>query len=271
MKKILLGLVLVIVLIIALAMYYVFSNLDSLVKAAIEQYGSQATQTEVQVESVKIHLGDGAAAINGLSIANPKGFAMPKAFSLGEISTRIDLESLQEEPYIIDEITVRAPQVFVEINKDKQTNLNELKKNLMAASGKQTTATSETKTDKSTAKEPRLIIRRINFVEGNIQAKVVPLKNKEYQLKLPALKLRNLGGDKGVPASQLASEIISQLSDHARNEIKKKGIDRELDKLKAKAKAKIEEEKAKLKQKADSKLEEEKEKAVDKLKDLFNR
>lgn len=267
MKKFILSLALVIILAIAALMFYIFTNLDALVKAGIEKYGSEATQTDVRVEQVKIDLIEGAGAINGLTIANPQGFSMPYAFSLGEVSTKIDLDSLKEEPYIIDEITVRAPQVFVEINADKKTNLNELTKNLTAGAPK---AKTEAAAKDAGAVGPRMIIRRVIFADGNIEARVVPL-NKNYRLKLPTLNMSNLGGSNGAVPGELAREIINRLTDQAREQIKKKGIDQELDKLKTEARTKVDEEKAKLKEKTDTKLEEKKQEAKDKLKDLFSR
>lgn len=272
MKKIIIGLVLVIVLAIAGGIYFVLSNLDSLVEAAIEKYGSAATQTTVLVDSVSIDIANGAGGISGLTIANPDEFSMPYAFSLGEIRTAIDLQSLQQEPYIIDEITVLAPQVFVEINEDNRTNLNELKKNLTSGSSAKTSdKQAQAPADKGSSKEPRLIIRRITFADGSIQARAAALQNKEYQLKLPALDMSNLGGSKGATATELASEILKRLTDRATEIVQKEIIDAELNKLKDKAQQKIDEEKARLQQKVDARKEEEKQKAEDKLKDLFNR
>ncbi len=269
MKKVILGLMLIIVLAIAGSVYYLLTNLDALVEAAIEKYGSEATQTTVLVDSVKINLTDGAAGISGLTIANPAGYDLPYVFSLAEIRAGIDLQSLQQEPYVINEITVLAPQVFVEINEDKKTNLNELKKKLTAGS----TAKSQDKKPSSpaedSAKEPRLIIRRVTFADGTIQAKVAALQNKEYELKLPGLDMSNLGGSKGATATELASEILKRLTDRASDIVKKEIIDAELNKLKDKAQQKIDEEKARLEDKAESKLDEEKDKAKDKLKNLF--
>jgi len=272
MKKVILGLVLVIIFAIAGGVYYVLTNLDALVEAAIEKHGSEATQTAVRVASVKIDLSNGAGAISGLTIANPKGFSLPYAFSLGEIRTGIDLQSLKEEPYIIDEITILAPQVFVEINEGNKTNLNELKKNLTAgSSSSKSTEKKDPPASEDRGKEPRLIIRRVTFADGSIQAKVVALQNKEYQLKLPGLDMKDLGGSKGATGSELASEILKRLTDRASEVVQKEIIDAELNKLKDKAQARVDEEKAKLEAQADARKEEEKKKAEDKLKNLFNR
>lgn len=271
MKKIIIGLTMVIIIAIAVGIYFVLTNLDTLVESAIEKYGSEATQTAVLVDSVKINLTDGAAGITGLTIANPSGFTTPYAFSLGEIRAGIDLQSLQDEPYIINEITILAPQVFVEINEGNKTNLNELKKNLASGSATSTQdKQSQTATEGST-KEPRLIIRRVTFADGTIQASVAALQNKEYQLKLPGLDMSNLGGSKGATATELASEILKRLTDRASEIVKKDIIDAELNKLKDKAQVKIDEEKAKLKAQAEAVQEEEKQKAQDKLKNMFNK
>ena len=270
MKKVILGVLLIVIIAIGGSVYYLLTNLDSLVEAAIEKYGSEATQTSVLVDGVKINLSDGAAGITGLTVGNPAGYGFANAFSLGEIRAAIDLASLQDEPYIINEITVLAPQVFVEINQDNKTNLNELKNNLTAG----TTGKPQAKAPaEGSAAEPRLIIRRLTFADGTIQAKVAALKNKEYKLKLPSLDMTNLGGSKGATATELASEILKRLTDRASDIVKNDIIDAELNKLKEKAQQKIDEEKARLQKEVDSKVEAKKDavkdKAKDKLKNLF--
>ena len=267
MKMVFLSLIGIILLLVVAGIIYVLTNLDSIVEAAIEKYGSQATRTTVQVEKVRIKLREGDGSIFGLSVGNPEEFELPYALSLEETGLGIDLKSVNKEPYVINHITVRSPQVFFEMNESKKTNLNELKKNL-TASGGDGKAGADGAGDKPSAAPPRLIIKRITFEDGRIQAKVTPL-NKDYELKLPSLKMTNLGGNQGATPAELAREILQRLIDAARAEIKKKGIDAEVEKLKAEARQKIESEKARVKEEADQKLETEKQKAEDKLKNLL--
>ncbi|MDT8427092.1 MAG: hypothetical protein RQ733_14070 [Methyloprofundus sp.] len=266
MKKIIPVAILIIVIAVAGSIYYLLTNLDALIEAAIEKYGSEATQTSVLVDGVKTDLANGAAAITGLTIGNPAGYALPNAFSLGEIRVGVDLQSLQEEPYIINEITVLAPQVFVEINEDNKTNLNDLKNNL-AAGTKGSSQDKESQEAGGSVMEPRLIIRQIKFYDGAIQVKATAMKGKEYRLKLPSFVMRNLGGSKGATPAEIANEVLKRLTDQASDIVKKEIVDAELNKLKEKAQKQIDEEKAKLQDKVDSQLEEEK----DKLKNLFGR
>ena len=239
-SKITLFSLLLVVVAIGAGLFYVLNNLDSLVKNAIEKYGSEATQTAVRVESVKITLKEGSSVINGLSVANPAGFEAKYAFSLGKIGNKISIDSLGKDVLVIDDITIRAPEVYFEVNKKRQTNLNELKKNLLGTAP----ASTSKKQTKTKSDEPRLILKRVHFSQGKIFAKVAPLNNKEYQLKLPEILLRNLGGSKGATAAELSHEILSVLSDRALAEVKKKGIDAELDKAKAQINEKIAAEKA---------------------------
>ena len=284
MKKFILSFVLIVIIAIAGGVYYVMSNLDGLIKEAIETYGSEATQTAVRVDEVKLKLAEGSGGIAGLTVANPKGFTLPNAFSLGETRLGIDLQSLQEEPYIIDEIAVIAPEIFVEVDKDNNTNLNVLKNNLMA-SLPAADETAEAAPEEAAAVEPRLIIRKVQFTGGLIKAKIAALDNKEYKLKLPAIVLTDLGGSKGLTPTELISEVISRLSDEANQQVKNKIKDElkakldavkaeakaKLDAKKAEAEAKLAEEKAKLDQMKTDKSDELREKSKDKLKGLFGR
>jgi hypothetical protein len=268
MRKTLIAIIVVLIVVVVGAVFYVFSNLDAIVEAAIEQYGTEAAKTSVQVEKVAIKLTEGAAAIQGLTVANPDGFSLPQAFSLGEIAVDINLEKTDKELIAIDAIRIAAPQVFYEINAEGQASLNILADNLGSDSGasSSTSAPDESSTAEQTA-PIRLDIARFELQEASLRAKVVPLDNKAYDLKLPALVLTNL---QGTP-EQISKQILDRLIDHARDEIKKQGLDKELDELKAKAQQNIDEGRAKLEQKADEVLEEQKQEAEDKLKNLLNR
>jgi len=249
MKKVVLGAILVLLITIGFGVYSLLSNLDSLVKSAIETYGSEATQTSVRVDNVKIVLQDGSGAIRGLTIGNPKGFATPNAFSLGEIATQIDLKSLSEDVPVIEHITIRAPEVFFELNEKGQNNLDKLKSNLQ--SGASTSSSSSSA--KSGGSEPKLIIRKLIFSGGNIYARVVPT-DKDYELKLPNIQMNDLGGKTGATPSQIASQALKVLTDRALAEIKKKGIDQY---------------KAQLEGEVNKRLDAEKDKVGDKLKGVL--
>lgn len=246
-KKIILGIALLLFIAIGGGIYYLLTNLDAIVKMAIEKYGSEAIKTQVRVEKVRIKLQEGSASISGLTIANPPGFAAPYAFSLNDISVGIDINSLTGDVIVIREIGIAAPQVFFEMNADKKTNLNELSKNLGSSA--------ETPpADEKPGTEPKLIISKAELSGAELQATVVPLDNKQYQLKLPTIIMKNLGGPNGAPPAEIAKQMLDQLLDRVKAEIKKQGIGAEL-------KGKIDAKKEALKSEADTKVAAEKEAA----------
>jgi len=269
MKKTVFAIIAILVVVIAGALFYLFSNLDALVKMAIEEYGSEATQTSVQVEEVAIRLDEGAAAINGLTIANPDGFTLPQAFSLGGIEVDINLEKTTKELVAIDAISISAPRVFYEVNADREGSLNILTDNLAAgegASAAEVPAGGEPATGSDSA-QFKLNIARFEFNEASLHAKIVPLNDKTYDLKVPAFVLTNLDGT----PEQIFRQVLDTLIEHAKQEIRKQGLDKELADTKAEAQQRIDEERAKLEQKTDDQLDEEMQKAEDKLKNLFGR
>jgi hypothetical protein len=241
MKKVVLGAIMVLLVTIGFGVYYLLSNLDSIVKSAIETYGSDATQTPVKVASVKIVLQDGSGAIRDLTVGNPQGFSAPQAFSLGEIATQIDLKSLSEEVPVIEHITIRAPEVFFELNEKGQSNLDNLKKNLQSG----TRSSSSSTAGKKDGPEPKLIIHKLIFSAGSIHARVVPL-DKDYELKLPNIQINDLGGKTGATPSQIASQALSILTEKALDEIKKKGIDQYKEQLEGEVNKRLGAEKEKI-------------------------
>lgn len=264
MKKAILGVFVLLIIAVAGGVYYVVTNLDSIVKTAIEKYGSETAQTAVKVDNVLIKLTEGSASINGLTIANPDGFSLPYAFSLGQIATDIDVEKTTKDLVALELINVSAPQVFYEINADRQGSLNVLKDNL-GASSVDASASDDSPSESTQSAPIKLHIARFLLDDAKLHAKIAPLKDKTYNLKLPTLELTDLNGT----PEQVSNQILSQLINHAKVEIQKQGLDKELDALKAKAQERADAEKAKLQKEADTKLKAEEEKAKDKLKGLL--
>ncbi len=267
MKKTIWAIIIILMIAVAGIVFYVFNNLDAIVKAAIEEYGSDAVNTSVQVEEVGIRLTEGKAVIKGLSIANPDGFSLPRAFFLGEMAVGLNLEKTSKEMIAIDVINIVAPQVFYEINAQRQGSLNVLKENLSMGGGAADASAGGGKPAKPETAPVKLDIARFEFRDASLHAKVIPLQDKTYDLKLPSLLLTDLSGT----PEQISRQVLDRLIDHAKKEIQRQGLDKELAEIKARAQQRIDEEKAKLEQKADDRIEQEKQEAQDKLKNLLGR
>ena len=224
-KGVLIGVVILVV-IVAGFLFYIWSSLDSIVAAAIEKYGSETTQTEVRVASVKLALTEGSGAISGLTVANPPGFSAPNVFALGNISTKLNIDSLGQDPLVIEEIYVGAPQVSFEINEQGQSNLKVLQNNVASSAPAQPSAEPQ-----QGGKEVRLIIRRLVVEGGTLDAKVAALPGRDKSAAVPRIELRNIGEKQGgATGDQIARLVLEELIRQVGTSVAKLGVNQYLDK-----------------------------------------
>ena len=203
MKKLLIGLIVLVVIIVG-AGYFLLGNLDNIVKAAIEKYGSEVTQTHVGVGSVKIGLTDGLGSISNLKIGNPKGFKSDYLFHMDNIGVQLDLKKLSQEVIVINQIVIDGPSITYELTKDG-SNVDAIKKNVDAYA--------EGSSDGGDSDGPKLIIENLIVKNGDIQVLSSMMKGKTLSTKLPAIHMRDIGKDLGgaIPA-EVAKEVITILT-----------------------------------------------------------
>src|SRR5512139_669720 len=106
---------------VAVVVFFV-TNINSIVKSAIEHYGSATVKTSVRVSSVSLKLTEGSGTIKGLTVANPRGISSSHVLSLGSISVRSEPRTVTSGVVVIDEVRITAPQVVYEINDSGVSN-----------------------------------------------------------------------------------------------------------------------------------------------------
>jgi len=226
-RGILIAVVVIVVLAVA-AVFFLLSNLDSIVEAAIEKYGSQATQTDVRVASVKIKLTEGKGTVSGLTVGNPPGFSTPNIFALGKIGTRIDVQTVTQDPVVIDEIYVGAPEVHYEINKAGKSNLDALKQNMGGTGTGQPSTPAEGEKGEA---GPKLIVRRLVVEEGKVKARIAALPKQDLSTKLPRIELKDLGAKQGgATPDEIAEEIVAVLVKRVGTAVAQIGVEKYLGK-----------------------------------------
>ena len=241
-KLILIG-VFVIIAVIGVAIWQLFANLDAIVANVIENVGTEVLQTPVKVKTVNIGLQDGKAGISGMTIKNPAGYSEPYVFSMDDISVDIDVSSLGKNPLVIEEILIRKPRVFVEVNKDGVSNLQTLSKNIEASSSSKEEKKEPAATDES-GEELKLIIKKFRFEGGNLKASSQIEPDKKIDQPLPAISMNNLGADTGGATGQeIASDmmkiLVARATEAALEAGLNKAVEKEKEKLMDKASDKI--------------------------------
>jgi len=203
------------VLVLAGAVIYVATNLDWIVKRAIEHYGSEATKTAVRVGSVSIRLTKGEGAIKGLTVANPKGFSSSRIFALALVSMKIEPRSVTRDVVVIDSIRIAGTRVLYETDSAGRSNVDALKKNLGSSEGQQNKEAGGKK-----KKEPRLRIRKLVIEDSTVE---VRSGDKPRILALGNVELTDIGGPAGATPEQAARAVVTAIATEAGKEAAKAG------------------------------------------------
>jgi len=219
MKKIGIG-VLVLVALVGFAGWYLFMNLDHLIKVAVEKYGSQATQTTVSLDSVKLSLTSGQGELSGLGVSNPKGFSSGKAFDLGSITVLVDKSSITGNgPIIVKSVDIEQPQVGFELATNGDTNLQAIQKNAqsyassMAGKAQDGGNSGATQASANGGGGRKMIINDLTIHNGQVAVSAAPLKGKQLSAPLPIIHLTDIGKNSGgATAAQVAEQLISSVS-----------------------------------------------------------
>ncbi len=187
---------------------FLLSNLDSLVKEAVEKVGTDATQAKVTLSDVNISLKSGSGALRGLTVGNPKGFKTPSAFELGGISVTIDIGSVGSDPVIIKEIVITNPKVTYELGSGG-SNVDAIQKNVDAYSKQFQSNGGE----KKSGDGPKLIIENLYIRGGKISVSAAFLQGKALTTPLPDIHLKDIGKEEnGADPGQVVKEVIDSMT-----------------------------------------------------------
>lgn len=193
--------VLVLIAILAGALFWLHGNLDGLLRDAISKYGSEMTQAKVSVGGVKINATNGEGIISDLTIQNPKGFKTPYAFKVKEFVIAVEPTSLTSNVVIVKKINIIAPDVIYEKG-DSTTNFDAIQKNITEYLGPSDEQPSSKK----------LIVEELTIRNIKAQASASFMAGKTMTVSLPDLVLHNVGKAKGgISPGELGQVIAGSL------------------------------------------------------------
>ena len=208
MKKALIIIAIIVVLVIgAIAGVVAFglSQIDTIVKAAIERGGTYATQVDTTVTSVDVGITDGTFAMDELKIANPEGFDTEHFLKLSDTDVSFDLGSIRSQTLVIPTVTVNGIDVILDKGGDPSnynTILNSLKR---FESGDKPQAAPENQDGKKVAIDS-LILEDINVRVANYPG--VSIVTGDVAVNIPKVELQGIGRDKPMSPAQIANLII---------------------------------------------------------------
>lgn len=206
----------VLVVVLVAAVWFLASNLDSLVEKAIETLGPEMTGVSVKVKKVSLALTDGRGTINGLVVGSPKGYKASNTLQLGSIVLAIDPATVTKSVIVIRELTIEAPDMTYEKGPGGsnveviQRNVDEYVKKTFGGGApakdkpKQGDASSAT----------RFIIEKLQIRNGKVHMPLVA--GKEVDVSLPPANMSDVGKSRGgATGAEIASIIVKQMTDAA--------------------------------------------------------
>jgi len=199
MKRIMIGGAIVVA-IVVVAGFLLYSSLDAIVKAAIEQIGSDVTGTQVRVNDVDISPTSGEGALRGFRVTNPEGFDNENAFQFDEITMKLDLATLTADPVVIEEIVVQGPRIRYEFG-GRGTNVGTIQRNVEGYSS-----------GSETSSGPNIVIKNLYFRDGQVNVAGAKLLKKGVTAPLPNLHMTDIGTTEGgVTPAVVTKKVMAQL------------------------------------------------------------
>lgn len=208
------GILVVLILLVVGGGYFLLSNLGSLIVAAVEEYGSDVTQTEVSLANAEVDITSGEGALSGLTVGNPSGFNTDSAFSLGQIAVKLDTDSVTGDTIVIKEILVANPEVTYELS-DGGSNIDAIRENVdafMAAQGGGSSGSGGS--DEAGGAERKLVIEDLYIRGGTVNVSATFLEGEQLSAGLPEIHLQGIGKDSGgASPEEVVGQIIASLGD----------------------------------------------------------
>lgn len=204
--KIIGGILAVVVIAVVGFVIFVYSNLDLIVKDAVEKYGPQYTGVSVTLDKVELSPENGEGKLSGLTVGNPSGYQTDTAFQLGSISMNIDLGSVTRDIILIRSISIDGADITYEFG-DGGSNVEVIGKNVEKAAGR--SKSSEQKKDDGSDK--KMVIESLVISNSKVSVSHPLLKGKNLGSDLPTIRLKDIGKDSKDGATPAA--VVDKIMD----------------------------------------------------------
>lgn len=203
MKRVLLFLAVIVVIVVG----GVYLYLDSIVKTAIEDYGSEILGVEVKVQSVHVTLPD-EITIEGLVVGNPKEFKAPHSINAKHITIRMPVKSLFGDLIHIDEILIDEPHLFYE-NNQNTTNFSVLESNAAKRASNEDNKSGTNQLHKHDT-DKRIIVSHLLIKQGRVTLHWNGAV--KQSIALSNIDINNIGKDEhGITIADASARVLDEV------------------------------------------------------------
>jgi hypothetical protein len=191
-KKIFLFLVILAVVGVAASFFLGSSIVSKGIKAGVEKFGPEVTQTSVRLDDVDLSLLSGNGTLTGLYVGNPDGYKSENIFALGQIDIDIDpLSIISGDKIIINKIHIQKPEISYEKTL-MSSNIKALLKNIEAFTGsaEENAPEPDEEIPADDGSSKQVVIKQLIIEDGTI---FVGLMGAGTTVPLPRIEMNNIG------------------------------------------------------------------------------
>lgn len=205
MKKILIGLLVIIIIVGGVALYGA-SQSGKLIRQAITSYAPKATGAKVTLDKVKVSLLGGHAGLSGLTVGNPEGFKSDYAFKVGNMDVNIDMDSLLGDVIHVREVRIDGANLIYEIG-SRGNNISKIQKNIENYS--RSLGLEASKSDTAV----KFIVDNVYITGTKVKLASDLLGGKGVDLSLPDIHLKDIGTEKkAATAGEVGAKIFGAVN-----------------------------------------------------------
>ena len=200
MKKLLVRLVLAVVVLVVVAGVVGYLWLDTIAKEAVQRGGTYAMGVDTTVDKVSLRPFAGQLQMQGLNVANPKGFSGVHLMQTGTFELELVPSSLMDKTIVLKKFELDGLDMYID-QQMPRSNISVIMDNLKKLGDE------KPKDQKpSEGKNYRVDLITIRNVVAHVKVLVGP----ELTIKIPEIQLKNVTGDNaaGVALPVLVARIL---------------------------------------------------------------
>ncbi len=187
---------------VAIAVFFLYSSLDTIITSAVEKFGSEITQTRVTLKETKISPTDGKGTLRGFRMTNPANFKTESAVEFDEISMTLNIKTITEDTIVVKDITISGPRITYE-HSSSGSNIDVIKRNVDSYLG----TGSKEKTGSK-----KLIIEKLSILNGKANVSAAILQGKTISVNIPDIVLKYIGKSKGgATPGEVVNKVMAAL------------------------------------------------------------
>ncbi|WP_371377581.1 hypothetical protein [Thalassotalea aquiviva] len=197
----------------AMLWYLASADWNGFVKSQVELHSSNALSREVQLAKVEMNMPQGVGTLYGLTVANNENQKQANLLAIDEVLIDINPETLTAAFVVIDSVRINKVHAFVELRQNNQSNIADILAFIEQTNSPNDAQEKPTKSKKKKVTKISIKSLIINDLTIEFTDQSIP----PIHPSTTPIALEFIGGEQGVDANKLASEIAKILFEQIEN------------------------------------------------------